>query len=309
MRNWRRPGPLSRLAFAAVALITALSFLGRWYYPLDILSHFRVHVAALCFMLVIAALLVLRWRMALAATALMSLNLLTLAPVATVPVTAPAPGQTEVTLVTFNLWGRNPDLDLAIRVLAGTNADIILLQEVHPHARGLLDALKKAYPFQKTCETIPFCDGVILSRWPWSASGVYGPNARRAPTVWATFTRDGRSFTVAGTHLDRPPSSRHRRQIGDFATTLAQLPRPLVLAGDFNATPWSHAMTRLITETALLPLAGLRPTWPANLGFPQLPIDHVLVSGEWRNLGIRRGPFAGSDHRPIIARLALGPLP
>jgi endonuclease/exonuclease/phosphatase (EEP) superfamily protein YafD len=53
-------------------------------------------------------------------------------------------------------------------------------------------------------------------------------------------------------------------------------------------------------------MAGLRPTWPAALGIAQLPIDHVLVSDGVRNLGVRRGPFAGSDHLPVIARVAIG---
>jgi endonuclease/exonuclease/phosphatase (EEP) superfamily protein YafD len=124
--------------------------------------------------------------------------------------------------------------------------------------------------------------------------------------IWARFTRDGRAFTVAGTHLDRPPTRRHLRQIASLPAMVASLEAPIVLVGDFNATPWSYALTRVIGETGLAPLAGLRPTWPAHLGWPQLPIDHVLVSGEWRLLSAERGPYAGSDHRPVIARLALG---
>jgi endonuclease/exonuclease/phosphatase (EEP) superfamily protein YafD len=78
--------------------------------------------------------------------------------------------------------------------------------------------------------------------------------------------------------------------------------------GDFNSAPWSHTLARVtgMTSTSLVP--GLRLTlkldavglWPV----PFIPIDHVLLpKGATADLHV--GEPAGSDHLPVIARIAL----
>ena len=46
-------------------------------------------------------------------------------------------------------------------------------------------------------------------------------------------------------------------------------------------------------------------TWPAWLRPALVPIDHVLVGGPVAVVGLRRGPFVGSDHYPLVADLRL----
>jgi endonuclease/exonuclease/phosphatase (EEP) superfamily protein YafD len=293
-------------ALAAVAALTALSFCGAWYYPADLFSHFRLHLAAAALILTICLLLAGPRRAALLVIALVAINLLAVAPVRTVPVAQARPGDLALTIVTFNIWGRNGGLKAVARMLEATAADIVLLQEVGPQADGLLAALASAYPWRHDCRRVKWCDVAILSRAPWVETGTVAPTSDQASFLWARFERGGKSFTVATTHLNRPPWPIHLRQIDSVARAVARLSGPVILAGDFNAAPWSHAIGRLIENSGLAPLAGLRPTWPAALGLAQLPIDHVLVSDGVRNLGAKRGPFAGSDHLPVIARLAIG---
>ena len=84
---------------------------------------------------------------------------------------------------------------------------------------------------------------------------------------------------------------------------------PLIAAGDYNATIW-HQELRELLDTGLTDAAehvgkGLATTWK---GAPILetPIDHVLVSDEVTVLDVHVGEGRGSDHRPVIADLAVG---
>jgi endonuclease/exonuclease/phosphatase (EEP) superfamily protein YafD len=298
---------MAALALAAVAGLTALSFCGSIFYPADLFSHFRLHIAGVAFLLALLLLLARKRDMALLAGGLVAFNLLTVTPVRTVPVTPADAGDVEFTIATFNIWGRNADLTAATRTLEATGADVILLQVVGPGADDLLAALKSAYPWRHDCRQVSFCDLAMLSRQPWAETGTIPPTRDQPSLLWARFERGDRSITVATTHLNRPPWPIHLRQIDGLARNLADIRGPIVLGGDFNATPWSYAITRLIETTGLAPLAGLRPTWPAILGLPpQLPIDHLFVADGISNLGAERGPFAGSDHLPVIARVAIG---
>ena len=81
---------------------------------------------------------------------------------------------------------------------------------------------------------------------------------------------------------------------------------PMVVAGDFNAAPWSLRMRRIQREQDLRFAAWPVPTWPAGAGGLGVPIDHVLVRG---GAGIARlepwGADLGSNHRGLIAGIDL----
>lgn len=86
----------------------------------------------------------------------------------------------------------------------------------------------------------------------------------------------------------------------------------VILAGDFNATVDHFAglgtlpTTQLgrCADAALVTEAAGLGTWPTWLD-PHLgsPIDHVLVTPNWRVLAVRTSNGSGSDHRPLIVQL------
>lgn len=82
--------------------------------------------------------------------------------------------------------------------------------------------------------------------------------------------------------------------------------RPAIVAGDFNTPPagkvygvltgeWQDAFA----ESGL----GWGFTYPASI--PLLRIDYVFHSADWRAVTSRVGEAPGSDHRPLLAELAL----
>lgn len=96
-----------------------------------------------------------------------------------------------------------------------------------------------------------------------------------------------------------------------LASTLKNVRRPLILAGDLNAPDTSQVVRTLR-------LLGLRDAWASamhgygysygqalRLGFPFLRIDHVLVSPDVGVANVAMGAGDASDHRPVVADLWL----
>ena len=84
---------------------------------------------------------------------------------------------------------------------------------------------------------------------------------------------------------------------------------PLILAGDFNMTPWTVKMRTFTEVTGLGRFNTFNPTWPMRWRsvplLPLLPIDNVFASAHFANISTRLGPRLDSDHRAVIADLAL----
>ena len=97
------------------------------------------------------------------------------------------------------------------------------------------------------------------------------------------------------------------------AGVLNRLPKDrLILAGDFNSTPWSFSRRREDAMFGLERRTKALFSWPAGevsrhrikVPFPFLAIDHVYAGKAWRTVSVRRGPRLGSDHYPVVVVLA-----
>lgn len=78
-----------------------------------------------------------------------------------------------------------------------------------------------------------------------------------------------------------------------------------LIAGDFNASPWSSAFAGLAAK-GFKRTMNLLPTWPTNWqGLMGIPIDQVLASSQWKLIHAKVGPSVGSDHYPVIVEVNL----
>ncbi len=96
-------------------------------------------------------------------------------------------------------------------------------------------------------------------------------------------------------------------QMADITAVAAQTSGPLIVAGDFNAAPWSYVLRDLAAQ------AEVSHVWPAfdwtktwrPLPFFGLPVDHILLSETWQVHNYRYGQPGGSDHAPVLIDLFL----
>ncbi|MGH6992688.1 MAG: endonuclease/exonuclease/phosphatase family protein, partial [Caulobacteraceae bacterium] len=172
------------------------------------------------------------------------------------------------------------------------------------------------YPFQTSCRPRPTCTTLILSKSPPEASGVF-PTPDGNPLhsgAWASFGTGAGAFTVAATHLTWPfPPGRQQSQADRLAGELKRFDRSsLILAGDFNSTPWSFTLRRLDDQLGLVRRTHALFSWPVRTygrrhrlssPFPFLPIDQVYAGDSWKTVSVKLGPTLGSDHLPVIVVL------
>ena len=219
------------------------------------------------------------------------------------------------------------NLSRVAQVVAESNADLVLLQEVDrgvershrvdqpaelARLTGRHSAFGKALDYQGGQYGV-----AILSRWPirrdtlmhlpvepvqTRAGGSHEPRG----VLHATIDAPGGALEVLNTHLDASAEDLYRRQEAAQVVALARRLRDagsrVLLGGDFNSTPESEVQ-------ASVRASGLRVAWPGcgqgeGLSYPQdVPrkrIDYLFLSGDATCVRAEVLPSDASDHRGVL---------
>lgn len=301
---------LGRALLLAAALgVAALSLMG-WVLRLSTLEHLRIPYLWAGAALLLLCLPLRARAVGGVAAATLALNALLVLP--TLPVGEPAKaGPADVTLVHVNIWKDNTTPEKVRDLLRREQPDVAVLLEVHdPRADQWLLELERLFPFKLTCGEAA-CGVVLLSRWPLERIETTGLEEKPHPGyVAARVDRPAGAFTLVGTHLSQPFfPERQAAEAEWLARRVKGLPGPVVLTGDYNATPWSTLVKRFQDQSGLRRLAKSWTTWP-SWGLPiGIPID--LGFGGDGVTGLRAEVLGdvGSDHRPVRFTLTLPPGP
>lgn len=314
-RRWLR-WALAALALACAMAIVA-GFFGDHVAAFDSVGHFRAHLSVAALLAGSAALIVGPAIPRLAGAAALAAALagfVTVAPYV-LPDSTPMAADSVESRPAYRLLQMNLRYDVAepaeaIRRIAAEAPDVVTLQETGRDWQARLETLSATYPHQFYCSG-PFAQGnvAILSKRPFLDETGYcdvenGFAARRIDF-------NGTVATIVSQHLQWPWPFGHWRQLDELQETLGLLRGPVLIAGDFNATPWSAALATYAAASGTTPMTGIGFTWllralPGTLApYIGLPIDHVLATP---GIVIRRlGTLAptASDHLPIAATFSL----
>ena len=121
---------------------------------------------------------------------------------------------------------------------------------------------------------------------------------------------NGTAVEVVGVHR-AGPGYRVLQEHDATALTQFVLTRklPIIVAGDFNMTPWTDQLKQFTRTTGLGRFNTFHYTWPMRWRrYPLVPvavIDNVFALREFTKIATIGGARQGSDHRPIIADIAL----
>jgi endonuclease/exonuclease/phosphatase (EEP) superfamily protein YafD len=304
-----------RITIAAVfalwlALLAAQAGRVAWF--LDLFAHFRVQYAALFVVCAVALLVMRQTAVALAAGAGALLSAWPLAGYVAVPPPVAEAGPEHFRVVSFNVWFRNRDLTRVAAWLEQTHADAIVLQELEAPQAQQMRALLVSYP-HAYIEAGRY-GAVVFTRWPIVAGETVALGTQDARAVRAVLDWRGSQVTLLGVHLHWPLGPRNSRMRNEELESIVSFARserlPLIVAGDFNVTPWSIHYRSMLRGSALSDCAAersLAATWPSQFPPLGISIDHCLASHQWRTVAVSAGPALGSDHRVLLADLRLGP--
>jgi len=244
-------------------------------------------------------------------------------------------GGVVLTLMTFNVLWRNPRYSGLAASIAAEVPDVVALQEPGTEAAAHFTAsLLTSFPYRAfQPESDPSGIGVMscyplreVEAFRLSADGHWcqrmllelpgGPVAlfnihTRIPHLRWSIQQVGRRALP----LTYDTSRRHR-EVESLVGMLDTVRGPCLVMGDFNLTdrsPEYRLLSSRVSDTYAQVGKGRGGTFPAPGSFPHnfpapgpiLRLDYIWHSREIRPRSAHLGRSAGSDHRPVVARLEL----
>jgi endonuclease/exonuclease/phosphatase (EEP) superfamily protein YafD len=295
-------------------LAVALGYLGRYVPELDVLANGRGHLIGLIVAALLGLLLNYRPVLVIALGAFLTLATHSLIsqqsefPLIGAAQASSGPAdKNSWTVLSLNTWNHHPDQEGLASYLLGSDADVLVLTEFGPNKIGLLRALEESYPYRKDCADSWSCAIAVLSRHPFTGSGQLEATDASPARVWISFGSGKDQLTVLGTQLTDALiwPRQHRLQMLDLAKATHGTQGQLLVAGDFNTTPWTAAYGDFVAVSGLAPMGRFLPSYPAgSKGLPQLAIDHMFGSSAVTFQQVWIGPDLQSAHRPLLARVS-----
>ncbi|HEU4806726.1 MAG TPA: endonuclease/exonuclease/phosphatase family protein [Homoserinimonas sp.] len=233
-------------------------------------------------------------------------------------------GASEVTVLAWNTLGPATSAEDVAALALEAEADIVVLPETILETATQVAVLMREGGSPMWARTLSYdqvSPALSTSLLTSAELGEYDYDSLAEttavlPTVVAT-SRDGSGPTIVAVHAVAPMLNQFenwKRDLNLLAGFCSG--ENVIMAGDFNAT--IDHMTGLgaepgktlgeCTDAAMAAGSAAIGTWPTRL--PALlgaPIDHVMATSDWTVLGtevIQSLDDNGSDHRPIVARLA-----
>jgi endonuclease/exonuclease/phosphatase (EEP) superfamily protein YafD len=316
VRNWIL-SPAAILT-AALVLATAFSAGASSAWIADLAVHFRLQYAAMA--LIVFVLFALTRRPVWAAIALgiavtnglIAAPLVVSRPAASGVTDVSADDGVPVRLAFVNVFYGNDEYRRVLDFVRTEQPDAIVFAEVDADWLRELNALKKDYPNAYGTRGKDGRGLLLLSRLPMEKPAVAAVSNEAEPALGVTLSVQGKPLHLLGVHATWPFDFRSKtsrdEQLAELAAAAQATPRPLVILGDLNVSPFSSHFQTLLRAGNLESAAsgfGWQPTWPNFMPPAGIQIDHALVSPGVQVRNFRRGPRVGSDHLPVVVDLAL----
>jgi len=294
-----------------LGLASLAGFFGGTWWVFDLLANFRHQMAVgliLCTLLLVLG----RWKKSAVIVGVMTVfNLSVVLPLFFDP---GRPETSDFRVLSFNIHASNRQFEDVISLVRESNADVVILHEVTSRWEGVIDEAAAAfddwdYEVTRSRATGDLFGSLVLAP-AGSAVESFGFGLSEPRAIEIVLPN---GVAILGIHPLSPYTEvRHQQndQQLQFATDWATSQEgPMVVVGDFNATPWSFPFRRLVAAADLTNSArgfGLDLTYPADRSFLiRIPIDNLLHSEDLAVVDRRLGPATGSDHLPLTVDLAL----
>jgi endonuclease/exonuclease/phosphatase (EEP) superfamily protein YafD len=231
---------------------------------------------------------------------------------------AEAASAPRIRLVTANAFGWNGEPHALAAELIAAEPDILFVQELIPEMQAALReaGADERFPYREIALLNQNFALAMYSRFP--LEDVELIDAGGKPFLRATVEVDGNRVRLYDVHPTSPGLGRHladswNREWRTITEIVEADTLPLILAGDFNMTQ-HHRWYRELKSDGFANChedrgRGNATTWPQMRKLRPIRLDHVFYSGEVVCLAVREGTGRGSDHKPVIADLAILPAP
>lgn len=204
-----------------------------------------------------------------------------------------------------------------IELIGLKNPDLVLAMETDEWWNKELKVLAEEYPFsQRSINDVAY--GMVLySKLPLKKVDVDYLQNENVPSFESTVALD--NGTDISFHAMHPVPPTHFKDIPDNAgqqeKALKKLGKevmgrkyPTIVAGDLNDVVWAYVDELTGTDNILNDVRagrGFYNSYSAENFLIRWPLDHILVTEEFRLKKMERLSKIGSDHFPLFVELAL----
>ena len=297
-----------------ICMLSAVRYLNVTdYWLVDMFSHFPFQYALLSF----GFLSVCLWRKNTILTALACL--LFVFNVCTVidfgeSIQAAVKGERSFKIYSANIHRFNKDLSGLSREIEEIDADIVLLTEVTSGHIEMLNELTQRFPYHIEYESFGRLGigPVVFSKFPVLTYSTLQLSEDGNFMVKATLNINQRKTMFYAVHAPNPSIRKYfpdrNRQFIELADDISEQSMPVIVAGDFNTTPWFYYFRRFLKLTGLINTMvgfGPRATWRCRNMLCSIPIDFILTSKDFKVNKLKVGRYIGSDHYPVVVDFSL----
>lgn len=304
---------ISRIGVLA-GLVPIAGWLGGRVWLLDLFNHFQLQYAAVLALFVVVLLCLKAWRLALLSAVFVAVPLIRIAPVFFNP--SPPVDGPSMCFACFNVLTSNNRYDDAVEWVRHANPDVIFLPEVDEVWAEALSPLKTSHPHSIDYPVEGNFGFAFYSKLPILSQEIISCGELELPLLKTKLKGPVGDFIFFGAHPVPPATGFWAGERDIFLRRIAEEVKketlPVVLAGDLNATRWSHGMKPLF-EAGMIDSTcghGIGPTWMRGNPLVAVPIDHVFFRGPGTSPAHAHaskhevGPDLGSDHRPVMAEIS-----
>lgn len=296
-----------------LAIASLAGYLGGWVWWFDVVANFRAQFVVALLVLGLFVMMSKWRRSGYFLLAVATVNLLTILPLYVSSPAAAMPGSPTLRVMSFNVLSSNESYAEVTEYIGRLGPDVVLLHEVSRPWEVAIESADLGYEIirgrsdELTYGTLALVRGESLT----AISHGFSASSRRAIELHFVPLGWEEPVSVLGIHplapTDAERASLRDSQIGFAGEWAASQAGAYLVAGDFNATPWSWPLRRLVAETDLLNSQsgfGLQPTFSTETHLLlRIPIDHLVHAPAFEVTDRTLGPALGSDHFPLIVDL------
>ena len=219
----------------------------------------------------------------------------------------------SVSILASNVKLSNRDYGRFVTMIENETPDILIAVEVDD---AWIEGISRVRGGFDDHVEVPLNTGygmLVWSRLPLRQVRVADRVTEGVPSIRAAVQLpSGAWFRLYAVHPE-PPVAEHDTKGRDSEIALAGIearddPLPAIVTGDLNDVAWSTTTRRFQRLSGLLDPRigrGLYNTFSAFYPIFRWPLDHLFHDPKFRLVEMRRLPPIGSDHFPMLFRLAL----
>jgi endonuclease/exonuclease/phosphatase (EEP) superfamily protein YafD len=302
------------LCTAVVALVNVMPLGARLHWVLELTAHFRVQYLAVTLTLLIVLAIRRHWAACCVLAAVGAVSAAPLLPYVPLPLTSQRTSAVSAPLkvLSVNVSYQQFSARRLVALIREERPDIVIVQELTPHAERVLAELDTTFPHYRKFPADGAYGIGIWTHLTLESSVTFALG--RVPAIEARLRGPTGVFTVIGVHLRAPTTARRaaarNQELRELAARSAAVAEPLIVAGDFNVTPYSPYYSDWLEASGLTDSRRgrtLSASWPTSLPWFGIPIDHVAVNEGFEILSHRRLPDFESDHYGVLVEIAPRP--